>query len=84
MKSLIICIPHPVLFRRMKWAGNVACLWESRGIYRVLVRILREKDPLEDKGIDRRINIKMDIQVMGYGVWTGSIWLRTGRGWRHL
>ena len=23
--------------RRMRWAGHVACIWERRGVYRVLV-----------------------------------------------
>ena len=25
-------------------------------------------------------NIKMDLQQVGYGAWTGSIWLRIGTG----
>jgi hypothetical protein len=25
-------------------------------------------------------NIKMDLQEVGWGAWTGLIWLRTGRG----
>jgi hypothetical protein len=25
-------------------------------------------------------NIKMDLQEVGYGIWTGSSWLRTGTG----
>jgi len=29
-------------------------------------------------------NIKMDIQEIGCGIWTGSSWLRTGRGGGHL
>jgi len=32
-------------------------------------------------GIDgREDNIKMDLQEVGYGVWTGSSWLRIGTG----
>ena len=27
-------------------------------------------------------NIKMDLKEVGYGVWTGSIWLRIGTGGR--
>jgi len=29
-------------------------------------------------------NIKMDLQNLGCGAWTGLIWLRTGTGGRHL
>ena len=30
-------------------------------------------------------NIKMDLQEVGWGTWTGSIWLRIDRGrWRAL
>jgi hypothetical protein len=29
-------------------------------------------------------NIKMDLQEVGYGVWTGLSWLRIGTGGGHL
>jgi hypothetical protein len=29
-------------------------------------------------------NIKMDLQKVGFGSWTGSVWLRTGTGGRYL
>ena len=29
-------------------------------------------------------NIKMDLQKVGCGVWTGSSWLRIGTGGGHL
>ena len=29
-------------------------------------------------------NIKLDLQEVGFGVWTGSIWLRIGTGGGHL
>jgi len=29
-------------------------------------------------------NIKMDLQEMGWGTWTGLIWLMTGTDGRHL
>jgi hypothetical protein len=41
---------------------------------------LREGDHLEDPGIDGRKNIKMDLQDVGWGAWTGLIWLRIGTG----
>jgi hypothetical protein len=29
-------------------------------------------------------HIKMDFQEVGYGAWTGLIWLRIGTGSRHM
>jgi len=70
--------------RSMRWAGHVARMGERRGVYRVLMwkpkgkRLLgRPRRKLED-------NIKMDLQEVDVGVWTGSSWLRTGTGGVHL
>jgi hypothetical protein len=41
---------------------------------------LREGDHLEGPGVDGRIKIKMDLQEVGWGAWTGLIWLRIGTG----
>jgi len=44
---------------------------------------LRERDHLEDPSVDGD-NIKMDIQEVDEGLWTGSSWLRIGRGGGHF
>jgi len=44
--------------RRMRWAGNVARMGERRGVYRVLVGNLRERDHLGDPGVDWRIILR--------------------------
>jgi hypothetical protein len=66
--------------RRMRWAGYVARMGEGRGAYRILVgrpegtRLLgRPRRRWED-------NIKMDLQEVGWGAWTGLIWHRIGKG----
>jgi hypothetical protein len=51
---------------------------EERGAYRVLVGIAERKRPL---GISRyrwEDNIKIYIQEIGSGAWTGLFWLRIG------
>ena len=40
--------------RKMSWVSHVARMGKSRGVYRVLVR---ERDHLEDPGVDGRIII---------------------------
>jgi hypothetical protein len=39
---------------------------------------LRGREHLEDPDIDGRIILKMYLQKLGCGAWTGSIWLRIG------
>jgi hypothetical protein len=58
--------------RRMRWAGHVARMGETRNAYRALVWQLEEKRPL---GRPRRRwvnNIKMNLREIG--------WDRTGSG----
>jgi hypothetical protein len=43
-----------IKFRRMRQAEHVACIGEWRGVYMVLVGNLRERDHLEDPGVERR------------------------------
>ena len=66
----LYCSPNIVRvikWRRMRWAGHVACMGEERGVYRVLVGKLDGKRPL---GRPRRRwvdNIRMDLQEVGCG-----------------
>jgi hypothetical protein len=41
--------------RRMRWAGHVAHTGEKRKLYKVLVGSPKERDLLEDRGIDGRM-----------------------------
>jgi hypothetical protein len=63
-------------WRRMRWAGHVACMGEERGVYRVLVGKPEGRRPL---GRPRRrwvYSIRMDLQEVGMWVcgldWAGS------------
>ena len=66
--------------RRLRWAGHVACVGERRGANRVLVGKADGRRPLGRRRRRREDNIKMDFWEMGWGPWTGSIWLRIGTG----
>jgi hypothetical protein len=66
--------------RRLRWAGNVACMGEGRGAYRVLVGRPEGRRPLGRPRRRWEENIKMDLQEVGWGAWTGLIWLRIGTG----
>ena len=54
-------------WRRMRWAGHVARMWERRGVYRVLVEKPEGKRPLERSRRRWDDNIKMDLQEVGCG-----------------
>ena len=69
--------------RRLRWAGHVARLGERRGAHRVLVWI-----PVGNRTLRRprrrwEDNIKMYLQCVVWGAWSGLIWLGIGTGgWR--
>ena len=68
----------------MRWAGHVARMGERRGVYRALVGKPEGKSPLGRPKRRWEDNIKMDLQEVGCGVWTGSSWHRIGRGGGHM
>ena len=51
----------------MRWAGHVACMGASRGVYRVLVEKTEGKGPLGRPRRKLKDNIKMDLQEVGCG-----------------
>jgi len=51
--------------RRMKWVGQVACMGDRRGAYRVLVGKSEGRRPLGRSTHRWEYNIKMDLQEMG-------------------
>jgi hypothetical protein len=64
----------------MRWAGHVARMGEGRGAYRVSVGRPEGRRPLGRPRHRWEDNIKMDLQEVGWGAWTGLIWLRIGTG----
>jgi len=59
-------------------------MWERRGVYRVFEGKPEGKSYLEDPGVDGRIILRWIFKQWYVGAWTGSSWLRTGTGGRHL
>jgi len=65
-----------IKWRRMRWAGHVACMGERIGAYGVLVGML-EGNRLLGRPLHRwEDNIKMDLQQVG---WEGMDWFDLDR-----
>ena len=77
-------IARVIKSRRMRRTGHVARMGDRRGVYGVLVGNLRERDPLEDPGVDGRIILIWIFRKWDVETWTGSIWLRIRAGDGHL
>jgi hypothetical protein len=66
----------------MRWAEYVASMEDRRGTYRVVVGRgnLREKDHLQDPGVNSKIKLRWIFRRLVGEVWTGLIWFRIRKG----
>jgi len=64
----------------MRWVGLVRRMREKIGVAGFWLGNLKERDHLGDPGVDERIILRWSFRKSDVGVWTGSSWLRIGRG----
>jgi len=70
--------------KRMRWAGHVARMENRRGVYRVLVGNLRERDHWGDPGMNGRIILRWIFRKRNVG---GMDWIELAQDkdrWRTL
>ena len=70
--------------RRMRWAGNVACMGDRRGVYKVSLGKPEGKKALGKPRRRWKNNIKMDLQEVGC---EGMDWIELAQdrdSWRTL
>jgi len=61
--------------RRMRWAGHVARMGTGEVLIRFWWGDLRERNHLEDLGVDGRIILKCTFNKCDVEAWTRFIWL---------
>ena len=64
--------------RRMRWVQHVACMGRGEAHTGFWWGNLKERDHLENPGVDGKIISRWIFRKWDVGAWTGSIWLRTG------
>ena len=68
----------------LSWAGHVERMGERRGVCKVMVGKPEGKRPLGRPRRRWEDYVKIDLQEVGCGLWTGSSWLRIGTGDWHF
>jgi hypothetical protein len=64
--------------RRLRWAGHVTRMGETRNAYRILWESQKEGDHQEDQDVGGWNILKWILEREDGMIWTGSNWLRIG------
>jgi len=70
--------------RIMRWAGHVARIGRGEVHTEWWLGNLRERDHLEDSGLDGTINLRRIFRKWDVGTWIGLNWFRIEIGGGHL
>jgi hypothetical protein len=73
-----------IISRRMRWAGHVARVGEREMYAGFWWGNLKEREHLEDPGLDGRIILRVIFRKWDMRIWTESSWLRISTGGGHL
>jgi hypothetical protein len=66
--------------KRMRWAGHVVRMGQDRKGYKVLVGKPEGKRPLERPRRRWEDRVRMNLEKIGWGKWSGFNWHRIGTG----
>jgi len=80
MMSLMISIPHSILFEKNEMGGECYTMGGGKAYTGFRWENVRKRDHLEDPGVDGKMIIRWVFRKWDVRAWTGSIWLRIGRG----
>jgi hypothetical protein len=86
MRSLLIFTQYCAgdQIDKSEMGGHVARMGR-REVYTVFWwENLRERDHMEDPGIDGRITLRWIFRIWYVGAWVGTMWLRIGTSGGHL
>jgi len=88
MRSLVICIPHPILLVirsiKMRWFWHVARVGEGRGCTTFRWRTHREKDHWVKPDLDGRIILRWVFRNLNLGLCPGLSWFMIETGGGHM
>jgi hypothetical protein len=77
-------IVRAIKTRRVRLVGHVACMWEVRGGYNILVGRPEGRRPLGRPRRRWKDNIKMDLRGIGFGDVDWIHWAQDRDRWRAL
>jgi hypothetical protein len=75
-----LSVIRTIKLRIMRLAGHVVHMSERKGVSLFRREKLRKREHLEEPGVEGRIILICNFGKCVVGAWTGSSWLRIGRG----